>query len=204
MFKIPVKIEGIEKRKRSTGILHVIAGLYLITVAGDYYKHLNYQDFFNVLPIYIVSAISLVYGFFRKRIDTTGHYNHWVRMLQFLTFAVLAIILSSFARAVSYFGLILWSIVTLFLMFTERKVFQDTVMHIKDDGIHIPGYFTNYIIPWSIIMDFVLRADYVTISRTNHKYVQLELIETIDTSELTAINNFSRQKILQYSTLQTS
>ncbi len=204
MYNIPVKIEGIEKRKRSTGILHVIAGLYLITIAGDFYKHLNYQDFFKVLPVYLVSAISIAYGFLRKRIDNVAHYNPWVRMLQFVTFTILAIVFTNFARGVSYFGLILWSIVTLFLIFTERKVFHDMVMQIKDDGIHIPGYFTRHIIPWSIVMDFILRADYVTISRTNHKYVQLELLDNIDTSELTAINDFSRQKILQYSTLQTN
>jgi hypothetical protein len=204
MYKVPVKIEGIERRKRSTGLLHIIAGFFLVINAITYFKHLKYSDFIFVLPFFIVAVASLVYGFFRKRIDPAAHYNHWIRMLQFLSFAILAITFTSFASGASYFGLFLWAIVTLFLMFTERKVFHDTVMQIKDDGIHIPGYFTSYVIPWSIIMDFILRADYVTISRTNLKYVQLELLEKIDALEITAINDFSRQKILQYSSLQTS
>ncbi len=205
MYKVPVKIEGIERRKRSTGLLHAIAGLFLVSNASTYFKHLNYSDFIFVLPFFIVGVVSLVYGFFRKRIDPAARYNYWVRMLQFLSFAILAITFTSFASGVTYFGLILWAIVIMFLMFTERKVFHDTVMHIKDDGIHIPGYFTSHVIPWSIVMDFILRTDYVTISRNNLKYVQLEILQKIDPAEIAAINNFSRQKILQYSSsLQTS
>ena len=138
MYKIPVKIEGIERRKRSTGLLHAIAGLFLVSNASTYFKHLNYSDFIFVLPFFIVGVVSLVYGFFRKRIDPAARYNYWVRVLQFLSFAILAITFTSFASGVTYFGLILWAIVIMFLMFTERKVFHDTVMHIKDDGIHIP------------------------------------------------------------------
>jgi len=204
MYNLLVKIEGIERRKRSTGLLHAIAGFFLLSNASTFFKHLNYADFIFVLPFFIVGVASLVYGLLRRRIDPAAHYNHWLRMLQFLCFAILAITFTSFASGVTYFGLILWAIVTLFLMFTERKVFHDTVMQIKDDGIHVPGYFTSHIIPWSIVMDFILRADYVTISRTNLKYVQLELLGKIDPAEIAAINDFSRQKILQYSSLQTN
>ncbi len=204
MYKIAVKIEGIEKRKRSTGLLHVIAGFFLLSNGSSYFKHLNYTDLIFVLPFFIVGVASLVYGLFRKRIDPGAHYNHWVRTLQFLSFAILAIIFTNFASGVTYFGLILWAIVTMFLMFTERKVFHDTVMQIKDDGIHIPGYFTSDVIPWHIVADFILRPDYVTITRTNLKYVQLELLEKIEADEITAINYFSHEKIVQYSSLQTS
>ncbi|MDQ3682909.1 MAG: hypothetical protein M3352_07535, partial [Bacteroidota bacterium] len=72
MYKIPVKIEGIERRKRSTGLLHAIAGLFLVSNASTYFKHLNYSDFIFVLPFFIVWVASLVYGFFRLRIDPTG------------------------------------------------------------------------------------------------------------------------------------
>jgi hypothetical protein len=205
MYKIPVKIEGIERRKRSTGLLHVIAGFFLISNASTYFKHLNYFDFIFVSPFFIVGAASFVYGFFRRRLDPAAIYNHWLRMLQFLTFAILAVSFMSFASGVVYFGLFLWAVVTLFLMFTERKVFHDTVMQIKEDGIHVPGYFTSHVIPWHIVADFILRTDYVTISRTNLKYVQLELLGNIEADEVAAINDFSRQKILQYSSsLQTS
>ncbi|HVE60434.1 MAG TPA: hypothetical protein VNA26_01350, partial [Chitinophagaceae bacterium] len=112
MYSIPLKIEGIERRKRSTGILHLIAGLFLITTAGDYYEHLNYEEFLNVLPVYMVCGVSLTYGFFRKRIDPSARFNHWVRMLQFITFAILAISFTSFADRVTNIALFLWAIVT--------------------------------------------------------------------------------------------
>ena len=76
MYKIPVKIEGIERRKRSTGLLHVIAGCFLISNASTYFKHLNYSDFIFVSAFFIVGAASFGYGFFRRRLDPAAIYNH--------------------------------------------------------------------------------------------------------------------------------
>ncbi len=195
MYKIRVKLEGIERRKRSTGLLHIVAGFFLIANAGDYYLHTNYSSFLTVIPIYIVAAISLLYGFLRKRIDPLAKYNHWVRMVQFLTFAVLAISMIGMVSGIKLFTIVLWAIVILFLMFTERKIFHDTDLQIKKEGIYVPGYFRSHLMPWHHVEDFVLRADYLTITRTNKKYVQLELLKDLELSEIEKINSFSQDQI---------
>ena len=90
MHRIAIKIDGIERRKKSTGVFHVIAGLFLIANIAEYYKQTNYQSFLTVLPMYVIATTSLLYGLFRNRIDPHAQFNHWMRMLQFWYFLSLA------------------------------------------------------------------------------------------------------------------
>ena len=195
MYKIPVKLEGIERRKRSTGLLHIVAGFFLVISAGTYSQQVAYADFLLMLPVYIVAVVSLLYGFFRKKIDPLATYNHWIRMIQFLTFAVLAISLINLVSTVRIASLAIWAIAILFLMFTERKIFHDTDLQIKEEGVFVPGYFKNHIIPWQVMEGFVLRADFLTITRTNKKYVQLELIKDMEPDEIEEINAYCNQRL---------
>jgi hypothetical protein len=199
MLNIPVKIEGIERRKRSTGLFHIVAGFFLIANAGRYNELMNYQNLLIVIPVYLVALVSLVYGFMRKRIDPTARYNHWVRMLQFLVFAVLGILIIGQSKSVMVFSLFFWAGITILLLFTERKVFHDTALTLQDDGVHIPGYFKHHILPWQLIEDLVVRPDYVTILRKDKKYVQLELLAAIEPKEVERINHYSKTQIAQFS-----
>lgn len=203
MHKIPVKLEGIERRKRSTGLLHIVAGFFLMVSAGNYYLQSTQPTLLTVLPFYLLAIISLVYGFFRKRIDPSARYNHWLRMVQFLTFALLAISLAGNISSIKLFSIILWAIVILFLMFTERKIFHDTDLQLKEEGIYVPGYFNSHLIPWQNVSNFVLRADYLTITRNDQKYVQLELIKDMDLPEMERINNFAHEQIKQHETVNS-
>ncbi len=195
MHKIPVKLEGIERRKKSTGLLHIVAGFFLIASAGAVQQKTGYADFSIVLPVYVVAVVSLVYGFMRSRWDAAAKYNHWVRMLQFLTFAVLAILWLNTLSTIRIATLALWAVIILLLMFTERKIFHDTALQIKEEGIFVPGYFKSYVIPWAVIEHVILRTDYLTIARTNKKYVQLELLKDLPPTEIENINTFCRQQI---------
>jgi hypothetical protein len=199
MLNIPVKIEGIERRKRSTGLFHIVAGFFLIANAGRYNELMNYQNLLIVIPIYLVALISLIYGFMRKRIDPNARYNHWVRLMQFLVFAVLGLLMISWTRTVSVLSLFLWAGVTILLLFTERKVFHDTALALKEDGVHIPGYLKHHILPWNLIEDLVLRPDYVTILRKDKKFVQLELLSAMNPQEIDQINQYSKSQIAQFS-----
>jgi hypothetical protein len=198
MLKIPVKIDGIERRKRSTGLLHIVAGFFLIANGGTYFRQMNFENLELVLPFYLVAVASLFYGFFRKRFDPLAHFNHWARLLQFLAFSALAIIFLGFSKAPQIIGLLLWSVITLFLMFTERKVFHDAYLQVKADGIHVPGYLKNNIVPWALIESFVVRPDFVTILRRDQKYVQLEILHDLGKQDIEHINQFSKQHIEQF------
>lgn len=194
MHKIPVRIEAIEKRKRATAPLHLIAGFFLLGNAAS----LSYDaqfSFLSLLPVYLVAVASIVYGLFRKKADPLGKFNHWVRTLQFLTFAMLAIYTVNLFSNVKVASLITWGIVILFLMFTERKVFHDTDVTIKADGVFVPGYFTGHLVPWHNISDLVLRTDFITVSKTNNKFLQLEVVKVFSADEIEQINEYSRQQV---------
>lgn len=198
MHKIPVKIEGIERRKRSTGILHFVAGFLLITNTGNYFRLVNFEDLALSIPFYLVAGLSIVYGSFRTRFDPLAQYNHWIRLAQFLCFSLLIILSLHLFDTFQIVSLFLWSVITLFLMFTERKVFHDNFLILKGDGIHVPGYLIVNVIPWGIIENLVVRTDFVTILRRDEKYVQLEISHDLCSEEIEQINQFSQQQIIQF------
>lgn len=199
MLNIPVKIEGIERRKRSTGLLHIVAGFFLIANAGTYNQLMNYGHLLMVVPIYLVALISLLYGFMRKRIDPNARFNHWVRLAQFLVFAVLGILMINFGKTITVFSLFLWAAVTILLLFTERKIFHDAALSLNEEGILIPGYFKHHVMPWHLIEELVLRRDYVTILRKDKKYVQLEVLSAMPPQEIEEVNRYSKARIAQFS-----
>ena len=57
MFKIAVKMEGLERRKKSMGIMHLITGFFLILNAGEYYRHLHLRSFWLVLTVYLTALV---------------------------------------------------------------------------------------------------------------------------------------------------
>lgn len=198
MHKLAVKIEGIERRKSSTGLLHIIAGFFLFMNGVTYLRQMNFEKIGLVLPFFLVATSSLLYGFFRKRFDPGAQLNHWIRLLQFLAFTTLFIVFLGFSQTPQIIGLLLWAIITLFLMFTERKVFHDAYLQVKTDGIHVPGYLRTNVIPWGLIESFIVRTDYVTILRRDQKYVQLEVLHDLGKQEIEGINHFSKQHIDQF------
>lgn len=196
-YTIPIRIEGIERRKKGTGLLHVIAGLLLVLSAGTYYRQLGYQNLPAVLPFYLAAVASLLYGFFRKRWDPLARFNHWMRMLQFLMFSILGIFMLKSKIEFQTVSLFIWAIVCIPLLFTERKIFHDAELRFETKNITIPGYFSNKVIPWSVIQSIVVRQDYVTIQYPGNKYAQYEVLSEISQSQIEQINQFCQQHVQQ-------
>ena len=195
MYTIAIKIEGIERRKQSTGLLHLAAGFFLLAKTLDFFKYNKYENLAAVLPFLLVVGLCLVYGFIKRKMDPLAKYNHWVRTIEVLAFAVLGILMISKGRPIDYFILFAWAIICLFLMFTERKMFHDAKMLFKKDGIFIPGYFYNKQIFWNNIKEIVARQDFITIFYPNNKFLQYEVMNAINETELKEINLFCKKHI---------
>ena len=73
-----------------------------------------------------------------------------------------------------------WAVGCLLLMFTERKVFHDAEMVFNQEGIFIPGYFTNRRLFWNNITEVVMRPDFVTIFQSNERYLQYEVLKKLN------------------------
>jgi hypothetical protein len=195
MHRIAIKIEGIERRKKSTGLFHIIAGLFLIANTSEYYKESGYQNFFTVLPIYFIAAASLFYGLLRNKIDPTAQFNHWMRMLQFLMFTLLGVLFLKSDLDFRNILLLLWAVICILLLFTERKVFHDAVLNFGKNSITIPGYFSNKVIPWEAIENIVVRQDFVTIYYPQNRYIQYEVQAELNEVQINTINQFCQQQI---------
>ena len=190
-----IKIDGIERRKKSTGLFHVVAGLFLLANIAEYYKQLNYQNFFSVLPMYLVAVASLLYGLFRNKMDPKAKFNHWMRMLQFLIFSVLGILMLKTKMDFRNISLFLWAVICILLLFTERKIFHDAFLNLGKNNITIPGYFSNKVLPWSVIENVIVRQDYVTIYIPRNRYIQYEVLSELSEAEIKDINFFCQQHI---------
>lgn len=197
MHRLAIKIDGIERRKRSTGLFHIIAGLFLIANAAEFYKQSTYQNFPAVLPIFFVAVVSIVYGLFRNKLDAKAQANHWMRMMQFLMFAVLGILMLQSKMDFRNFTLFMWAVICIFLLFTERKIFHDAFLLVGKNSITIPGYFSNKVVPWSVIENIVVRPDFVTLYYPGNRYIQYEMLVEINDVEIEKVNQFCQQQLEQ-------
>ncbi len=194
MHKLAVKLEGIERRKRTTGLLHVAAGSFLLLQTFDFLR-LSGAAFIALLPFFAAALACIAYGLLKKRYDPAAKYNAWLRLLEVCLFALLAISFIPLGKALPLLLLFAWSIGCLLLMFTERKIFQDAEMIFNAEGIFIPGYFTNRRLFWSGIADVVLRPDFVTIFKTDESYLQYEVLKKMDAAALDEIILYCRTQL---------
>jgi hypothetical protein len=197
MYRVPIKIDGIERRKKSAGLLHVLAGLFLITSTTNYFKLSGYQNFFSVLPLYAIAAASLVYGLLRNKIDPKTTQNHRMRMLQFLSFAVLSILMFKAEMDSHGIMLLIWAGMCLLFLFTEKKVLHTSSLSFEEKAVTVPGYFSNKVLPWEAIENLIVRQDYITIYLAQNKYIQTEVLAELNEKEIRDLNDFCQQHLVE-------
>lgn len=197
MHKLAVKLEGIERRRRTTGLLHIAAGCYLLVKSFDYAGLQQQEGNVTILLFFAAALVSLIYGVLKKKRDPQARLNPWIRLMQVCVFTWLAIDFISFGRTLDVVLFFAWAIGCLLLMFTERKVFYDAEMLFGRDGIFIPGYFTNRRLFWGGIKEVVVRPDYITIFQANESFLQYEVLKNMHASALEEIALYCREQILQ-------
>ena len=195
MYSVTVKIDGIESRRRSAGLLHVVIGFFLIAKGIQYYQATGYKDVIPVIPVLLVASFSLFYGFFRRRIDPPAHYNYGVRLIQIVCFTALGVIMINKARPVDYFGVFVFVVLCMVLLFSERRIFQETTIFIDENGIKIPGYYRDHLVVWEDLTDVRIREDFITIFHIRQKYLQYQVMQDLSTLETAKMNAFCREKI---------
>lgn len=195
MYSVTVKIEGIESRRRSAGILHAVVGFFMIFNASNYYRNTDYKNLLPVAFILLVASVSLFYGFFRKRMDLSAHYNYWLRLVQVTAFTVLGFLVIGTGRPTDYIGVFLFALLCIVLMFSERRIFQQTTIYFKDEGIQIPGYYRDHLVKWEELSEVVVREDFLTIFNANQKYLQYQVTQDLSTLEVAKMNAFCKEKV---------
>jgi hypothetical protein len=194
MFNIPVRIERIEKQRRNNGLLHSIAGIYLLVTGITSVTVSNAGKFF-LLPVLITGIIAAFYPFIRKKISNPAAFNSRLRLAEAICFFSLAVLFLVAKNYWNTFGLFAWALVSAMLYRNEKKLFEETSLSLEENGIRIPGLPSDHLLPWEMIVDFVARPDFTTITRQDNKYVQVEVSHKVDEAELEKANNYSRERI---------
>ncbi len=199
MYSIAVKIGGIEARRRSAGLLHIVLGFFLIFKGADIFRYLRFANFLSVLPVFIIASISLFYGFFRKAMDPSSFFNFWIRLLQIFTFSIMGFVMVQIGNIIDYLGLFIFAFLCLFVLFSEKKIFVDTIILLGDKGVLVPGYYKDHLIPWKDIKNLVVREDFLTLFHQKQKYLQFEVMQTLSPLELAKMNAFCKEKMEEFS-----
>lgn len=195
MYSITVKIEGVESRRRSAGILHVVIGFFMIFNVSNYFRFTNYKNPLPLAFILLVASISLFYGFFRRKMDLSAHYNYWLRLVQVVAFTILGFLMLRPGRPADYVGVFAFAFLCIVLMFSERRIFQPTTVYIVEEGIKVPGYYRDHLMRWHEISEVVVREDFLTIFNANQKYLQFQVVQDLSILEVTKMNAFCREKV---------
>jgi hypothetical protein len=196
MYRLGVRIGGIEQKKSNTGLLH-LAAAFLLIVDGSTYINVAGFNKPLLLPIFCVAVISLGYGFFRKKRDPAARYNTAIRVLQFISLVLLAILLLHTGKDAAAILLFIFAGLSLALLFTERGIFGEANLLIEKEGIFMPGYVTKNCLLWASIDHVVIRKDYITIFKKDQKFLQFELEKVVVDAELQQITDFCRIQVEQ-------
>jgi hypothetical protein len=195
MYTVAVKIEGMDKRRRSTGLIHVIMGFYLLIKTLDLYKYLEEKAITPILLFAIVAVVSLVYGFFRRRLDITARHNAGLRLLQTIAFLSFGALMYRVGNTIDYAGLFIWAFLAFVLFFSEKRVFQETVLTFTSEGIKVPGSYKEHLVEWKILESVTVRHDFITLFHQGKKYLQYQVMQDLSELEVVKMNAFCKEKI---------
>lgn len=195
MYTVAVKIEGMERRRRNTGLVHIIIGFFLLIKCFDLYKYLEELSVTPVLPFAFIGLISLGYGLFRKRFDITGKHNAGLRFLQTITFLSFGFLMYRFGNTIDYAGLFLWAFLTLILFFSEKKLFAETAISISKEGVKIPGSYREHLVEWKLLESVAVRHDFITLFHYGKKYLQYQVMQDLSELEVVKMNAFCKEQI---------
>lgn len=196
MYTIAVKIDGIENRRRSAGLLHILIGFFMIFHASNYYHITDYKNFWPVAFTLLVASFSLFYGFFRRKIDLSAKYNFLLRLIQLACFLFLGVLMVN-AGSNNYLAVFIFAFLCLVLLFSEKKIFKEFDLVVDENGVTVPGYYKDTLIKWEDLSEVVVREDFVTLFHIRQKYIQFQVAQDLSTLEVAKMNAFCKEKIGQ-------
>lgn len=195
MYTVAVKIEGMDRRRRNTRLVHAILGFFLLMKSFDLYQYLQGRSLMPAVPFILAGAVSLAYALFRNRIDPWAKHNAGLRLLQTVTFFSFGFLMLRLGRSIDYISLFVWGFLTLLLFFSEKRVFKETLLTFVEDGVCIPGTYRDYVVAWSSLERVVVRNDFITLFHRGKKYLQYQVLQDLSELEMVKMNAFCKEQI---------
>lgn len=195
MYTVAVKIEGMDRRRRTAGLMHAVVGFFLLIKSVDLYHYTVENIPLKLLPFLAVAGISLFYAFFRTRVDAAAKYNVPLRVLQFMTFVLFAVVMTKTGRQFDYLVLLIWAVVIFLLIFSEKKLFAETALTFTDDGVRVPGSYKEHLVQWEVLESVTVRHDFITLFHRGKKYLQYQVMQDLSELEVVKLNAFCKERL---------
>lgn len=195
MFHIPVKITGLEKRRRSIGLLHIAAGFFLAANVSSVYKLLGANALW-IFALFLLPALgSITYGIARRKLDPQARYNAKFRWAQCIAFVALGFYIFTKGNGPQSFGTFIWAALAAVLAFTESIALKQPNVIIAEEGIAFPAGFGFKKIGWNELEDVRLRPDFLTLYFPQNKYLQFELTDAPDNATTEKLQDFCQRHL---------
>lgn len=195
MFYIPVQLSGLEKRRKTIGLFHIVAGFFLVANSETAAVVLQLGRLSDLVPLYIVAAISLLYGAFRKKWDGSGKTNFWVRLLQTITFLSLGFAFIQAGNWGKALPVLIWAVLSAVLAFTDQVALKKPQLVVSTEGLSFPAGFGAKKLDWQQVESLTIRPDFLTLHLAANKFLQLELQEPLSAADAEKLQDFCRIQI---------
>lgn len=195
MYTVAVKIEGMDRRRRTTGLMHLVTGFFLLLKTFDLNHHSVDKGPLQLVPFLAVAVLSLFYGGFRARVDAPAKYNTPLRVVQLMTFVTFGVVMLQQGRRFDAVVLFVWATVIFLLIFSEKKIFAQTALRFTDEGIRVPGSYRDHVVEWSVLESVTVRHDFITLFHRGKKYLQYQVMQDLSELEVVKLNAFCKEKI---------
>ena len=103
--------------------------------------------------------------------------------------------MSMVGRSLDYIGIFIFALLSIMLLFSEKRVFQETLIRIHENGIVIPGIYKDHLVEWMELSNVVVRQDFITLFHKKQKYLQYQVKEDLSTLEVAKLNAFCKERI---------
>ena len=176
-------------------MVHAILGFFLLMKSVDLYHYIQSRSIVPAIPFIAVGVVSLVYAFFRTRIDITAKHNAGLRLFQTVAFFSFGFVMLRLGKSIDYISLFVWGFLTLILFFSEKRIFNETVLTFSENGVLIPGTYRDHLVAWSSLESVVARHDFITLFHRGKKYLQYQVLQDLSELELVKVNAFCKEQI---------
>lgn len=204
MYTISVKLEGEERRKKNSAVMHVLLGFFLIVKAVDFLKETDFKSIASSVPIFAMGIAALVYGLLRKNLDPHARYNMTMRLLQIVVLVALTVMMVMIGRKGDALVVGLFVLVSAMLAASDKLAFAESSLNFDNEGIRLPVQARRALIPWNELNEVVIREDFVTLFHIKKKYLQFQVKQDLSTLEIAKISAFCNERLAKAPASQNS
>jgi len=191
-ISLPVVHPAFERLKRSGSLLHVAAGLLILTHALSHFHRQESPGLYFWCMLIISLDIFVLVGVGREVLRQLPRVNLFFRVVEIVFFLGIGLMMLAERNWVTAGIHLSLSIAYSYLFYCEKSLRSDELLSFHHIGITIPGLPESQFLLWTHINDIEAFYDSIHISTSQDKQLSFELRKNLDFAELEQIHEFCR------------